>query len=258
MINAIYIGASGMSAQQAQVDTIANNMVNITTPGFKRSGVNFQNAIAREMQASALQGRSGGEGASGIGVSVAGVVRDFAIGEIKSTESPYDLAIKGEGFIQLSMPDGTLAYSRGGTLKVNELGQLVNRAGFPIYPNIQMPGDATGIRIKSDGRVEALMGDGNDPLDIGQIDLVLFANPSGLQAGADGMYRPTDKSGEPALAREGDSRAGVLLQGQIELSNVKMIDEMMSLMLAQRAYEMSSKVVQTADELMSLSNNLRR
>ncbi|MFC4161849.1 flagellar hook-basal body protein [Chitinimonas lacunae] len=256
MIDALYIGASGMQAQQLQVDTIANNLTNMNTPAFKKSRVSFHDVIQRELV------ESMGDGGvlqrvRGAGVGIEGTAVEFAPGDLKATGSSWDVAIRGNGFIAVEMPDGSLGYSRGGTLRAGVDGFLTTEQGYRVHPALQVPSDAKSLRVEADGRVSALI-EGSEPVELGMIDLAGFTNPAGLQALGGGVYRPTERSGDAVTGRAGENGLGELAQGQLEMSNVKMIDEMVSLMLAQRAYEMSTKLVQAADEMMALTNNMRR
>jgi flagellar basal-body rod protein FlgG len=265
MFDALYIGATGMQAQQLNVETIANNLANANTATFKKARVGFSElmvgATNRAVQLSADELRAGlllpGQSVGG-GVAVSGMSKVFDAGELKKTDAPLDLAIRGEGFIEVTLPDGSSAYARGGTLKVNKDGLLADQAGNPLRPTIGIPDNAQAVAIGQDGKVSLTLPNQSAPVDAGQIELVRFASPGQLAAAGDNLYRATDASGEAIAARAGEDGAGTLAQGFIESSNVKMVDEMVNLMLAQRAYEASVKVVQAADEMLGLVNNLRK
>jgi flagellar basal-body rod protein FlgG len=246
--DALYIAATGMNAQQLNVDTIANNLANVNTPGFKKARVSFQDMMYREAARSAL----------GSGVSVTGTSRAFEGGELKKTESPLDVAIRGDGFIEVVTPDGSTAYTRGGTLQVNRDGLLSNAQGLPLKASIRVPDDAQGLTIASDGRVLARTAQQGNPFEIGRIDLARFTNPTALAPLGDNLFRPTDASGDARTARPGEEGFGTFAQGYVEASNVKLIEEMVELMIAQRAYEVSTKVIQASDEMMGMTNSLRR
>lgn len=256
MIDALYIGASGMQAQQLQLDTIANNLTNLNTPAFKKARVSFHDVIQREFA------ERSGDGSvlsriRGAGVGVDGTMVEFAAGDLKATGSNWDVAIRGDGFIAVELPDGAVGYSRGGTLRAGADGFLATEQGHRLHPSLQVPTDAKSLKIDADGRVSALFDD-REAMELGSIELAAFTNPSGLQALGGGVYRPTERSGDAIAGRAGENGLGQLAQGQLEMSNVKMIDEMVSMMLTQRAYEMSTKLVQAADEMMALTNNMRR
>jgi len=259
MFDALYIGATGMQAQQAGVETIANNLANVNTIAFKRGRVGFSDLMTRE--ASRVADGANAPMASqrlGAGVAVTGMGKVFDAGELKKTESPLDLAIRGDGFLEVTLADGTHAYTRGGSLKVSKEGFLVTQAGHALRPSITVPDNAESIAIAADGRVLVRVTNQSTPVEAGQLDLVRFASPGQLQAMGDNLYRASDASGEPLAARPGEEGAGLFAQGFLEGSNVKMVDEMVNLMLAQRAYEASVKVVQAADEMLGMVNNLRK
>ena len=265
MFDALYIGATGMQAQQLNVETIANNLANANTAAFKKSRVGFSDlmvgAANRVTQSSADELRGGvlSPGPSlGGGVAVSSMSKVFDAGELKKTDAPLDVAIRGDGFLELTLPDGSSAYARGGTLKVNKDGLLANQAGRPLRPAIAIPDNAQAITIGQDGRVLVTLPNQSTPVDAGQLELVRFASPGQLLALGDNLYRATEASGDAMAARAGEDGAGTLAQGFLEGSNVKMVDEMVNLMLAQRAYEASVKVVQAADEMFGLINNLRK
>ncbi len=270
MFDAFYIGATGMQAQQTGVDTIANNLANVNTNGFKKARISFTDMMAGvtpnatgvqlpQAPESPLGGAtSGATTRLGSGVGIASVGKLFDMGTINQTGSAWDIAIQGDGFIQVAMPDGTLAYGRGGTLKVNSERLLTNQAGQPLQPAISVPADATNIAIAADGTVSVQLPNQARPVIVGQMQLVRFTNPSGLSAQGDNIYRVSDTSGEPISGNAGQDGIGAIQQGFLEGSNVRMVDEMVGLMVAQRAYEANVKVVQAADEMMSLVNNLRK
>lgn len=264
MNNAFYIGATGMHAQQLNVDTIANNLANVNTNGFKKSRVIFSDLMTEafkpiqsdlSLQApSQLQNADG----SGGGIGVAQLARIFDAGELKRTDAPFDIAIQGRGFLEVTLPDGSSAYMRGGALKINRDGQLATQSGYPLKPGITLPDNVQKLTINSDGRVQISTADRAVPIDIAQLELVRFANPEALTALGGDLYLPTDAAGEATTAKPGEEGAGTLAQGFIEASNVKLIDEMVNLMVAQRAYEASAKLVQTSDDLQGIVNNLRK
>lgn len=288
MNNSLYIAATGMQAQQLNLDTIANNLTNLNTNGFKSSVVNFQELMyvdpvgARSSQTE-LHSVHSGHGSHGMqhaaqidpdsvgnddetaaitpygtGVSVGSVTKDFTVGTMTQTNSQLDLAIQGNGFLEVTMPDGSYAYTRGGTLSVGADNFLMGPQGYELKPSIRLPANPTGITIAANGQVSVTTATSTQPVQVGQIELANFSNPAALNPQGNGIYLPTELSGHATYSAPGSSNAGSLLQGSLEGSNVNMVNQMVSLMVAQRAYELSSKVVQTADELMSLTNNLRR
>lgn len=262
MFDALYISATGMQAQQLNVDTIANNLANVNTTGFKKAKVGFSDLMVRE--AGRLQppteelGILGGDRQLGAGVGIAAISKLFDMGDLKKTESAFDIAIQGEGFLEVTMPDGTSAYTRGGTFRVNRDGLLATPSGFPLKPNISIPDNAQNMQIDGDGRVRVQVAGQGSPVEAGQLDLVRFTNPSGLQSQGDGLYRITQGSGESILGKATEDGMGSLAQGFLEGSNVKLTDEMVNLMVAQRVYEANVKVMQASDEMLGMINALRK
>jgi flagellar basal-body rod protein FlgG len=259
MIDALYIGASGLKAQQLNVDTVANNLANVNTPSFKRSQVSFEDVMYREVRrANGLAGAENNAHLLGSGVGVTGVQKVFSVGDLKKTDNAFDVAIRGEGFLEATAGGSRLVYTRAGRLIVNADGYLATPEGYPLRPNISVPVDASAIEIAANGIVLATFSDGRQAEELGQIELAGFTNPAGLVPMGENLYRSAEASGEPSYGIPGEDGRGVLAQGYLEASNVKLVDEMVSLMVAQRAYEVSAKVIQISDELMSMSNNLRR
>jgi flagellar basal-body rod protein FlgG len=262
MFDALSIGATGMQAQQAQVDAIANNLANVNTTGFKRSRVTFSDLVVRGMVAGAASpaGENGAfvNASMGAGVQAAPPARVFVGGDPKKTDAAMDLAILGDGFLELAMPDGSRAYARGGTLKVNADGLLATQDGTPLKPSLAIPDNAQGLFVSGSGRVQVRLPGQAKPVELGQLEMVRFGNPQGLLAQGANVYRATEASGEPIGTRPGEDGVGTLAQGFLEGSNVKLVEEMVDLMVAQRAYEASVKVVQAADEMLGMINGLRR
>jgi flagellar basal-body rod protein FlgG len=257
MNDALYIAATGMQTQQKSVDTIANNLANVNTPGFKRGKVSFEDLVYRGLRA----GQPGAAGAAvwqGSGVGIATLAKVFAAGEIRKTDQPLDLAIDGVGFVEVTMADGTSAYSRGGTLTIDRDGLLATAEGYVLKPGIHVGSDVAELTIQADGRVLARAPGQTEAAEVGRIDLVRFSDTDGLAALGGNLYRPSDKSGDAIYGKAGEDGMGRLAQGAAEASNVRLIDEMVGLMAAQRAYESSVKVIQAADEMLAMSNNLRK
>lgn len=257
MNDALFIAATGMQAQQTNVETIANNIVNATTPGYKRSKVSFTDMVTKQSVPTAATASdallSAGQRA-GMGVALMKAGPQFEAGELKKTDSPYDIAISGDGFIEVQTPDGARAVTRGGTLKVNADGLLSTQSGLPLRPAIMIPQGAQSLTITPDGHVRVMLPNQDGPQDVGQIELVRFSSLEQLSSLGDNVYRVADNASE----LRGADGAGTLQQGYLESSNVKMVDEMVNLMLAQRAYDASVKVIQASDEMLAAANNLRR
>jgi flagellar basal-body rod protein FlgG len=263
MLDSLYIGATGMQAQQANLDVIANNMANVNTAGFKRNRIDFEDLLYRALPKAASSGAS--SPAAGMGTAASGSDKLFSVGDVKQTSQPYDLAINGQGFFELTLPDGTVAYTRSGVFHLTSEGTLVSQDGYPLAAQITVPVDATAVTISSDGAVQATVPKQQKPVHLGQINLVSFLNPNGLQALGNNLYvanSRTDGSvgaaGDPQQDAPGQNGAGTLAQGYLEASNVNLIDEMVNLVIAQRAYEVNSKVVMASDQLLSIGNNLYR
>lgn len=263
MLDALHIAATGMQSQQTNVDTIANNLANVNTPGFKKSRVSFSDLVSQETRQLATAGIDAvaGLGAAtrtGMGVGVASTGRVLDVGDMKKTDSPYDIAIAGQGFIEVQMPDGSRAFTRGGTLKVNPDGMLSTLGGYPLKPGISIPENATDMTITTDGHVMVRTSGQSAATDAGQLELVKFPNAAAITPMGDNLYRTNDNAGEPIAMRAGDDGSSQIQQGFVESSNVKLVDEMVSLMVAQRAYEANVKIAQASDEMLGMINNLRR
>jgi flagellar basal-body rod protein FlgG len=263
MFDALYVGATGMQAQQQAVDTIANNLANVNTVGFKKSRVGFADLMVSTVMGTAGADPGAAPGALptsrlGVGVAISSLAKVFEGGELKKTDSELDLAIQGEGFIEVLLADGMSAFTRGGTLKVNGEGLLATQDGKVLKARIAVPDSAQALLISRDGQVQARLPGQAKPVELGQIDLTRFASSGTLEALGANLYRASESSGAPIAQRPGEDGVGTLVQGHLESSNVKMVDELVNLMLAQRAYEASVKVVQAADEMMGMVNNLRK
>jgi len=260
MIDSLYIGATGMQAQQMNIDVIANNLANVNTSGFKRNRIDFADLVYRSMGVSSPTAASEATNPvrAGMGTAVMASGKVFTLGDVKKTDQPFDLAVRGQGFFEIAMPDGTTAYTRSGAFQLNGEGVLVTQNGFPLSGSIQVPPDATAVTVGADGRVTATVPTEKQPIEIGRIDLVNFINAAGLKPVGDNLYAATVASGDPIRGVPGENGGGTIAQGFLEASNVKLIDEMINLILAQRAYEINAKVVQASDEMLSISNGLFR
>lgn len=264
MFDALYIAATGMQAQQLNVDTIANNLANVNTTGFKRGRVNFSDLMVRDTARLTASGTDTDTGLLsptlrlGAGVGIANLAKMFDMGDLKKTDSAFDLTIQGDGFLEVVMPDGTRAFTRGGTLKVNKEGQLATQTGYALKPGIAVPDNTKSLVIQSDGHVLAQLANQSTPVDIGILELIRFSSPQGLLAQGDNLYRASDASGEAITAKAGEDGVGTLSQGYLEGSNVKLVDEMINLTIGQRVYEANVKIVQAADEMLGMVNGLRR
>jgi flagellar basal-body rod protein FlgG len=262
MIRALYTSSSGMQAQQLNLDAIANNLSNVNTAGFKRTRVDFQDLLYRTFPAPGTISAQGATLPTGIqvghGTRPVATQRIFSQGDFQQTENPLDLVIEDAGFFQILRPDGTTAYTRSGAFKKDGDGRIVTSDGFPLQPGITVPGDATSITVGSDGTVSATVPGQTEAQQVGTIQLARFVNPAGLIAVGRSMFVPTQASGDAVVANPGTDGMGTLAQGFLEMSNVKVVEEMVAMITSQRAYEVNSKAVQTADEMLSIANNMRR
>lgn len=263
MIRALFTAATGMVAQQLNVDTIANNLANVNTTSFKKSRVNFQDLLYETLQPAGTQtavGQTIPEGIQlGHGVRPASVAKIFTQGNLIQTGNLLDMVIEGDGFFQVELPDGTTAYTRDGSFKIDQNGQLVTADGYPLTPNITVPTDYIQISVGSDGVVSAVVQGNATPQNLGTLQLVRFVNPAGLDARLGrNLLLETEASGPPLPGQPGENGVGTIEQGFLENSNVQVVEEILNLIIAQRAYEASSKVIQTSDEMLQLANNVRR
>lgn len=258
MLRALRTAALGMSAQQAAVDNTANNLANVNTTGYKRQTLVFQDLLYQTIQTG---GRGDGPAATlqvGHGAAAVATTRSFTQGGLTETGNALDLAITGDGFYQVGRPDGTVAYSRDGTLTMDASGRVVTQSGLAIEPPIEIPPEATEIQVSPEGVVTIRVQGEADPVEVGTLELARFSNPAGLRAIGDNLYEQTVSSGEPTLAPPGEDGNGLVRQGYLEASNVDVVQEMVSLISSQRAYELNSKMVTTAEEMLQIANNLKR
>jgi len=257
MSGAYYVGAVGLRTQQRALDAIANNIANINTSGFKRSDVRFADVVASGPDAALLPAdlQSAAPTLAGVALDLQFMINDQ--GELQRTGAGMDLAIEGAGFIELMGADGRTLLWRGGRLKVGEDGQLAGAGGFALKAGITVPDDATVLAIDADGTVRAQGADGTEPVELGQIRLVRVTDPAGVERLDGGLYRVAEDARLDEAAA-GEDGAGRLVQGSVERSNVQLTDEMVRMMLVQRAYAANAQIVQAADQMMGIANGLRR
>jgi flagellar basal-body rod protein FlgG len=255
--------ASGMKAMQMQIDTISNNLANVNTTGYKKSSMEFQDLLYEQVVPGG-QVRSDGLVAPtrvevGHGVKMVSTSRDFGQGTVVSTGNPLDLMIEGDGFYQLRLPDGNLAYTRDGSFKMDGERNIVTSLGYRLEPAIQVPADATEISVARDGTVSVrLAGDSANVQEIGQIELVRFPNAGGLIARGSNMFLESPASGAPLNGEPGLDGLGEVASGYLEMSNVETVDELVRMITAQRAYELNSKTITMADQMLQTANNIKR
>jgi len=260
MLRAFSTAATGMSAQQKMVDTIANNLANINTNGYKRRQPIFEDLLYVKLQEAGREVSSGitapGEVEIGSGVKLAATTKVFSPGELENTGRAEDMAITGDGFFQITLPNGETRYTRDGSFQTNADGELVTSSGYTLEPAITVPPDATGISIGPDGTVTAKVGDVQQSL--GQIQLARFPNNGGLRSEGGNLFSETESSGSATIGTPGDSGFGQIQGGFLEKSNVQMVSELVNLITAQRAYEINSRAIKTGDGMLQTANQLIR
>ena len=261
-LRALYTAASGMNAQQANIDNVANNLANVNTIGFKKSRVDFEDLVYQQVKAPGTPTSQEAESAlgleSGLGTRAVATVRNFGVGNLRSTNSPLDLAVEGNGFFQVTLPGGEIGYTRAGSLHLNAEGNLVTADGISLQPQIAIPPNAISISISKDGIVSASLPNQTAPQQIGTIELAMFQNPAGLQARGGNVFVATSASGDATTGVPGTDGMGTIAQGFLEESNVSVVEEMVQMILGQRAYEANSRVIRAADEMLQQVNNLAR
>lgn len=263
MIRALFTAATGMIGQQLNIDTIAHNLANVNTTGFKKSRVNFQDLLYETIRAAGTQTQAGQTIPEGIqighGVRPASVAKLFTQGNLIQTGNPLDIVIEGDGFFEVELPDGTSAYTRDGSFRIDQNGQIVTVDGLPLTPAITVPMDFIQLTIGSDGIVSAVVQGDTTAQNLGTIQLVRFVNPSGLDARLGrNLLLETEASGSPVQGQPGLDGLGTLEQGFLENSNVQVVEEILNLIIAQRAYEANSRVISASDEMLQIANNVRR
>lgn len=262
MMRALWTAASGMVAQQANIDTISNNLANVSTTGYKKTRMEFQDLIYQNLREPGSENAQGNQIPTGLqlghGVRPVATQKIYTQGNYQQTGNPLDVVIEGNGFLQITMPDGSLAYTRDGGLKKDGQGRLVNSDGYMLEPQITIPDNATSVNITADGNVSVAIPGNNTPQQIGQIQLVNFVNPAGLNNSGRNLMTETAASGNPIVGTPGQDGLGTIAQYFIEMSNVQVVEEMVNMIVAQRAYEVNSKAIQASDEMLQQANNLRR
>ncbi|MDD7804833.1 MAG: flagellar basal-body rod protein FlgG [Endozoicomonas sp. (ex Botrylloides leachii)] len=255
---ALWVSKTGLAAQERQMAIISNNLANVNTVGFKRDRASFEDLFFHiERQPGALNDQDNQLPSGlqlGTGVKMTGTQKVFTSGNYETTDQALDLAINGNGFFQLTQPDGTTVYSKNGQFQLNADGELVNSSGIPLEPNIVIPQDATGISISDDGIVVVNQPGNIEPAEVGQITLVNFVNPAGLLSKGGNLYQETAASGDPVEVIPGQGGAGAIKQFTLETSNVSTVEELVNMISVQRAYEMNSKVIAAADKMMQFVN----
>ena len=260
MIRSLWIAKTGMEGQQTKLDAVSNNLANVGTNGFKRAGVVFEDLMYQNLRQS---GAASGEGTQlptglqlGLGVRAAATTRNFSQGNLQQTGAVYDMAIKGQGFFQIQMNDGSTAYTRDGAFQVDNNGQLVTNTGYPVQPGITIPPNAQSVTVAADGTVNVALPGAGGTTSVGQLQIANFVNPAGLEPRGQNLYTETASSGTPNVGSPDSDGLGALQQGFVEGSNVNVVEELVSMIATQRAYELNSKAIQTSDQMLQKLSQL--
>ena len=260
MLRSLWIAKTGLDAQQLQLDQVSHNLANVSTNGYKRSHAQFEDLIYQNIRQSGGQSTQQTQLPTGLqqgtGVRPVATMRNFSQGNLQQTSNAFDIAINGSGFFQLSLPDGTTAYTRDGNFRIDPQGQLVNANGMPMSPPITIPANAETVTIGSDGVVSARISGQTEQTQLGQIQIATFINPAGLDPRGQNLFVETASSGTPTANTPGLNGAGLLSQGYLETSNVNVVEELVTMIQTQRAYEINSKAIQTADQMLSRLSQL--
>ncbi len=261
-MKALSTAATGMLAQQLNIEVVSNNIANMNTTGFKRQRAEFQDLLYQNVERVGANSSDAGTVVPsgiqvGVGVRTAGIYRITDQGSLQNTGNMFDLAVNGRGFFNILLPDGQEAYTRAGSFQIDQTGQLVTPEGYVVQPAIVIPQTATDVTINEQGQVEFMEDGAPQPAAAGVLNLVIFPNEVGLEAIGGNLFLESQASGAPVISTPGQPGYGAILQGFLEQSNVNAVSEITSMISAQRAYELNSKVIQTADEMLQAANNLR-
>ena len=260
MINSLFIAKTGMEAQQTQLDVISHNLANVSTTGYKRANAVFEDLIYQNLRQSGSQTTEQNQLPTGLhlglGVRTVATTRNFLQGSLQQSSNALDVAINGNGFFEVNMPDGTIAYTRDGSFEVDAQGQLVTSSGLPVANGITIPQGATKVSISADGVVSATMPGQAAPQQVGNIAMSQFINPAGLEPRGQNLYVETASSGQPQQGTPGTNGLGTIQQGYLEASNVNVVQELVTMIQTQRAYEMNSKAIQTSDQMLAKLSQL--
>lgn len=261
MLRSLHIAATGMSAQEAHLEGISNNIANANTTGYKKQRVEFQDLLYQTVRAAGTQTSATATAPSGLqfgsGVRVAGMARVFSQGATLVTNNQLDLTIEGSGFFVIQQANGSPAYTRAGSFQLDAQGQIVTAEGYPLEPAVTIPQDAAGVTIGADGTVSVTTANQPQPTQVGQLTIATFVNPAGLEAIGHNLFTQTAASGDPQVGAPGSEGRGALLQGALERANVDVVEEMVGLIAAQRSYEINSKVITAADDMLRAATQLR-
>ncbi|UCG07309.1 MAG: flagellar basal-body rod protein FlgG [Desulfobacterales bacterium] len=262
MIRSLWTAATGMQGQSTNIDVIANNIANVNTAGFKKSRVDFQDLLYDTLRSPGVASSQSTQVPTGVqlghGARVVAVTKLFSPGEFQNTKNELDLAIVGQGFFQVLLPEGETAYTKAGNFSLDSEGRIVTPDGFLLEPEIAIPTDTIAISVGMDGTVSVMEAGESDATEVGTIELARFVNSAGLRNIGKNLFLPSNASGDAITGAAGQDGLGYLEQGYLEMSNVSVVDEMVNMITAHRAYELNSKIVMVADEMLSMSNNVKR
>ena len=260
MMNSLWIAKTGMTAQQTQLDVISHNLANVSTTGFKRNNAIFEDLVYQNLRQVGAQTDEQNQLPTGLhlglGVNVVATSRKFTQGSLQTTDNDLDVAIDGKGFLEVSMPDGTTAYTRDGSFKLDAQGRVVTSNGLPVAPGLTVPPDTKSVSIAEDGTVSVTVAGNAQPQQIGQLTMSSFINPAGLEPVGQNLFRESAASGTPQQGQPGTSGLGLIKQGFLENSNVNVVEELISMIQTQRAYDLNSKAVQTSDQMLARLSQL--
>ncbi|MDR3579094.1 MAG: flagellar basal-body rod protein FlgG [Oryzomonas sp.] len=261
MLRALWTAASGMQSQETNIDVVANNLANVNTTGFKKSRADFQDLMYQNLKTSGSPSTTTTQVPTGIqiglGTRLAAVSKLYTSGNLTQSGNSLDMAVQGNGFFQIQMPDGTTSYTRAGAFKQDSQGRIVTSDGYPMLPEIVLPTNATNVSIGNDGTVSVTLPSQTTPTTVGTIQLALFPNPAGLSALGQNLLTQTESSGNATTGTPGQNGIGTLSQGFLEMSNVDLATEMVNMIVGQRAYEINSKAVQAADQMLQTANQMK-
>ncbi len=261
-LRTLWTAAVGMESQALNMDVIANNLANVNTSGFKKSRADFQDLFYQNLRIAGAASSSGTEiptsNQIGLGTKVAAIAKIFSQGDYKQTGNELDLALDGRGFFQITTPDGEISYTRSGAFKLDGDGNVVNSDGYLLQPQITIPSNAIQLTVGNDGTVTVMNAGETTPSEVGSIETARFANPAGLTGIGKNLFLESETSGTPTTGTPGEDGLGTINQGYLEMSNVNIVEEMVAMILAQRAYEINGKAITTADEMLQTANNVKR
>lgn len=261
MLRALWTAASGMTTQQTNIDNIANNLANVNTAGFKKTRLNFEDLLYQEIRPAGAATAAGISHPTGIQIGLGSMVvaaeKIFSQGNFQQTGNPLDLTVEGDGFFQVTLPDGSIGYTRSGSFKLDGNGNVVTPEGYLLEPAISVPENALEIVVGSDGTVSVTLPGEQQPSEVGNIEVARFINPAGLKTIGRNIFIPTGASGEATTGTPGEDGLGTVAQGILEMSNVNVVEEMVNMITGQRAYEINAKAIQTGDQMLQIVNNLK-